>query len=127
KRVLRLRENADQRILIERIERHHRREAADQLGDQPETEQVVRLDTLERTAIVGRRRRAIRAVEADAALAAPGFDDLLQTIERTTADEQDVLRVDLDVLLLRVLPPALRRDRRDRPFQDLEQRLLHAL
>src|SRR5690606_13831844 len=41
------------------------------------------------------------------------------------ADEQDVLRVDLDVFLLRMLPAALRRYRRDGALEDLEQRLLH--
>ena len=54
------------------------------------------------------------------------LDDLLEPVERAAADEQDVLRVDLDVFLLRVLAAALRRNRRDRALEDLEQRLLHA-
>ena len=59
---------------------------------------------------------------ADAAL-----DDLLEAAERAAADEQDVGRVDLQELLLRVLAAALRRHVRDRALDDLEQRLLHAL
>src|SRR5690606_25114565 len=55
------------------------------------------------------------------------LDDLLQAIERTTTDEQDVPRVDLDVFLLRVLPSALGRYRRGGLFADLQQRLLHPL
>src|SRR5207247_10711137 len=56
-----------------------------------------------------------------------GLDDLLEPVERAAADEEDVPRVDLDVLLLRVLAAALRRYARDRALEDLEQRLLHAL
>ena len=42
-------------------------------------------------------------------------------------DEQHVGGVDLDELLVRVLAPALRRHRRLRALEDLQQRLLHAL
>ena len=52
---------------------------------------------------------------------------LLEADERAAADEEDVRRVDLDELLVRVLAPALRRHVGDRPLEDLEQRLLHAL
>ena len=65
--------------------------------------------------------------EADLPAARARLDDLLQAVERAAADEQDVLRVDLDVLLLRMLAAALRRHDRDRALEDLEQRLLHAL
>ena len=54
-------------------------------------------------------------------------DDLLEPDERAAEDEQDVRRVDLDELLLRVLAAALRRHGRLRALEDLEQRLLHAL
>ena len=54
-------------------------------------------------------------------------DDPLQAGERAAADEQDVGGVDLQELLLRVLPPALRRHRGDGALHDLQQRLLHAL
>ncbi len=53
-------------------------------------------------------------------------DDLLETVERAAADEQDVGRVDLHELLVRVLAPALRRHRGDRPLDQLQQRLLDA-
>src|SRR4029453_11158261 len=53
-------------------------------------------------------------------------NDLLEAREGTAADEQDVGRVDLQELLLRMLATALRRHRRDRAFDQLEQRLLHA-
>ena len=65
--------------------------------------------------------------EADRFLADAPLDDPVEVGERAAADEQDVLRVDREELLVRVLAPALRRHRRDRALEDLEQRLLHAL
>ena len=53
-------------------------------------------------------------------------DELLKTGEGTAADEQDVRGIDLQKLLLRMLAAALRWNRSDRAFHDLEQRLLHA-
>src|SRR2546426_5136095 len=44
KRVLRLREDADQRIFVERVERYGDRQPADELGDEPVAQQIVRLD-----------------------------------------------------------------------------------
>ncbi len=55
------------------------------------------------------------------------LDDAVQARERAAADEQDVRGVDLDVLLLGVLSPALGRDVGDGAFEHLEQGLLHAL
>ena len=55
------------------------------------------------------------------------LDDLLQAVEGAAADEQDVGGVDLDEVLVRVLAPALRRHVGHRAFEDLQQRLLHAL
>src|SRR5690606_13262277 len=62
-----------------------------------------------------------------AILAQPPADDVLHAFEGATADEQDVGRVDLDVLLVRVLPAALGRHVGDRALHDLEQRLLNTL
>src|SRR5262249_618213 len=47
--------------------------------------------------------------------------------ERAAADEEDVRRVDRDVLLLRVLPAALRGNVADRPLEHLQERLLDSL
>jgi hypothetical protein len=58
-------------------------------------------------------------VEADALVADAALDDLVEAGERAAADEQDVRRVDLDELLVRVLAPALRRHRRLRPSRIL--------
>ena len=55
------------------------------------------------------------------------LDDLVEADEGAAADEQDVGRVDLVELLVRVLAPALRRHVGDGALEDLEQRLLDAL
>src|SRR5207244_7365308 len=90
-------------------------------------EQIVLLDFAEhlrlRQLLVPRRG----AVESNLAAACSGFDDLLQSIEGATANEENVLRVELDILLLRVLATPLWWNGSDGSFDDFEQRLLHAL
>jgi hypothetical protein len=114
--------------LVELVERRDDRQAADELGDQAELDQVLGLGLAQHRAdvlaVVGRRDLG---AEADAGLGAALADDLLEAVERAAADEQDVGRVDLDELLVRVLAAALRRDARDRALDELQQRLLHAL
>src|ERR671937_1143915 len=71
-------------------------------------------------------RSHLRA-EADGALPDAPADDLVQAGKRAAADEQDVRRVDGEELLVGMLPAALWRYRRDRPLENLQERLLHAL
>ena len=54
-------EDPHQRVLVERLERDHHREAADQLGDEAEAEQVVRLDLGEGVLAVARCGGGLRA------------------------------------------------------------------
>ena len=65
--------------------------------------------------------------EADHLAADPLADDLFEADERAAADEQDVRRVHLDVLLLGMLAAPLRRHVGHRAFEHLQQGLLHAL
>ena len=58
--------------------------------------------------------------ESDHLLAKSLGNDVLQSDERSAADEQDIGRVDLDVLLLRVFTSSLRRDVGYGPFEHLE-------
>src|SRR5690606_23322221 len=127
-RVLRLGENLDERILVELLERRDDGQPADELRNQAVLDQVFRLDVLQHLADVSARLLVALHIgdEADAALLRAVQNDLLEPGERTAADEQDVRRVDLQELLLRVLAAALRRHRRDRALDQLEQRLLHA-
>nr|WP_263862629.1 hypothetical protein [Bifidobacterium platyrrhinorum] len=57
----------------------------------------------------------------------PRPDDVGEPHERAAADEQDAACVDRHGLELTMLARAFDGHRRDRPLQDLEQRLLHAL
>ena len=107
------------------VERRQDGQAADELGDEPELQQVLGHDVGEAVAEV--LRVVQRLAEAEALAARARLDDLLEAGERTTDDEEHVGRVDLDELLVRVLAPALRRHRRRGALEDLEQRLLHAL
>ena len=96
-------------------------------GDESVFEQVVGHD-LRDDHVFGRVAGLVElGGEAHGPLADPGLDDLLDPGEGTTADEEDVRGVDLDVLLVRVFAPALRRHRRVGAFEDLQERLLHAL
>src|SRR5438046_7972265 len=103
------------------------RQAADELRDEPVLQEVLRLQVLEgfghRLALVARVWRT----EADRAPPDPLLDDLLKSVERAAADEQDVGRVDLDEVLVGMLATALRRDIRHRALEDLQQRMLEAL
>ena len=109
------------------MQRAHHRQAADELRNQPELDQVLRLDLLEHHADVAALLRLDVGLEAERLLADAALDHLVQADERAAADEEDVGRVDLEEFLVRVLAPALRRHVGDRAFEDLEQRLLHAL
>src|SRR5207253_2698587 len=101
--------------------------AADELGDEAEFEQVFGLAMLESLASLALVGSGDVGAEADRlALQAVG-NDLLEAGEGAAADEQDVGRVDLQELLLRVLAAALGRDRSGSAFHQLEQRLLDAL
>src|SRR5574339_368813 len=55
--------------------------------------------------------------------AEPPGDLLVEPDERAAADEEDVGRVDLEELLVRVFAPALGRHVGHRALQDLQQRL----
>src|SRR5215472_5931487 len=126
-RVLRLGEDRDQRALVELIERRHDRQAADELRDQPVLDEILGLDVVEQVAAV---RAGIDAAhfgrKPDAAFLRAVENDLLETGERPSADEQDVAGVDLQELLLRVLATTLGRHGCDGPFDQLQQRLLYA-
>ncbi len=102
-------------------------QAADEFGDQAEVKQVFGLDLFEDV-----HRRIVEVflrgvgVEAEGVAAETALDDVLESDEGAAADEEDLLGVDLDVFLLRMLAAALRRDVADGALEDLEQGLLHA-
>src|SRR5690606_4136699 len=126
-RVLRLREDVDQRLFVELVQGRDHRQSADELGDEPELEEIFGLRAREQLAELELLLRLDVGAEAQGLLADAALDELLEPHEGAAADEQDVLRVDLEEILLRVLSAPLRRDVRDGALDDLEEGLLHAL
>ena len=114
-------------VLVEIVERRDDRQAADEFRDQPEFQQILRLEVLQDLAGLALVGPAHLGAEADRGALPALRDDLFEPGERAAADEQDVGGVDLQEFLLRVLAPALRRHRGDRALHDLQERLLHAL
>ena len=125
--VLGLGEDLDERVLVQRVEADHDGKPADELGNEPEFGEVLRLDFLQQGVIHFRTAQTEVAAEAHGGVVLAGGHDLIQPDERPAADEENVGRVDLQALLLRVLSAALRGHGRDRAFDDLQKRLLHAL
>src|SRR5712691_12155512 len=125
--VLRLGQYLDQGLLVEFLERRHDRQLPDELGNKPILDEVFWLDGAQDLADVLAVLQAshVRA-KADAALFRAAADDLFQAVERSPADEQDVRGVHLHEVLVGMLAAALRRHGRDRPLDQLQQRLLHA-
>uniref|UniRef100_A0A0N4ZZK6 RIH_assoc domain-containing protein n=1 Tax=Parastrongyloides trichosuri TaxID=131310 RepID=A0A0N4ZZK6_PARTI len=125
--VLRLGEDLHQRSLVELVEGCQYRQAAYELGNQAKLDQIVRLDFTQRLAnLLAFFLAANFRTKADATAGGTVLDDLFEARERTAANEQDVARIDLQELLLRVLAATLRRYRGNRALDQLEQCLLHA-
>src|SRR5229473_3162073 len=126
--VLRLGEYLDECLFVQFLQRRHDRQPPDELRYQPVLDKVFGFDRPQDLADVLAVLQAshVRA-EADAALLGAAADDLLQAVERSAADEQDVGGVHLHEILVGMLAAALRPHGRDRPLDQLQQRLLHAL
>ena len=97
-----------------------------ELGDEPELVKVFRQNLAEQVDVV------ILGCAAEQSKPMPCFPTRAEMMssepcECARDDEQDVGRIDLDELLVRMLAPALRRNRGNRSLEDLEQRLLHTL
>src|ERR1700722_1556707 len=126
-RILRLHQDRNQRVFVQFLQRRDHRQAAHEFGNQAVLDQILGLRVVEH--VVAVRPRVLFAHlgdEADAALVRAVHDDLLESGERTAADEQDVGRVDLQKFLLRMFAAALRRHGGDRAFNQFQERLLHA-
>src|SRR3954463_2358670 len=126
-RVARLGEDRDEVLAGELMHGAHHWQTADELGYQAVVDEVLGQRVLEDLAGVAIDARLDRRAEADALVADPSLDDLVEVRERPAADEQDVRRVDREELLVGVLAAALRRHARGGPFEDLQKRLLDAL
>src|SRR5207237_7731579 len=102
-------------------------QAADELRDHAELDQVARLDQRQHLADAAVVLGLHGGAEAQALLARAPLDDVLDAVERAAADEQDIRCINLNVFLLIVLLPAAWGDVGAGALDDLEQRLLHLL
>src|SRR5438132_13517291 len=125
-RVLGLGEDAHDVLLIEVVQGDDDRQAADELRDEAVLQQVLRLQVLQGLRDDPLLGPVVRSAKPDRPPPDALLDDLLQAVESAAADEQDVGRVDLDEILVRVLATALRGDIGHGALEDLQQRLLHS-
>ena len=125
-RVLRLREYLHEGGLVQRFETNDHRQAADEFGDEAEFEEVVVRDVGEELvlALIAAEGAGGTKAEADVVLREALFDVGVESLEGTAADKQDVRRVYLEEVLVRVLAAALGGHIRDAAFNDLEEGLL---
>src|SRR5262249_28112850 len=98
----------------------------DELGDHAELQQVVTGDLAEQLAQVLFALFRV-AAEADGFAAGTAGDDVIEADQGGATDEKKGRGGYLGVFLFGVFAAPLRRDVTDRPFEHLEQRLLHAL
>src|SRR5437867_2560416 len=101
-RVLGRGQDLDQRRLVEVVEGAHHVQAPHELGDQAVLDEVRRLHLRDRGRHLGRLGSARLRAEAQALLADPPLDDLVEAHEGPAADEEDVGGVDLVELLVGV-------------------------
>src|SRR6476660_940711 len=126
-RVLRIGQNHEQLVLGEGVQSADHRQPSDKLRDQSEGKQILRLDGMDR---LPRDRVGIPSVTGMKAHRRPTkatLDNLVETDESATANEKNLLGINLDVLLMRMFAAALRRHVADGSFEDFQESLLHTL
>src|SRR5579859_658463 len=127
--------NFDQRLFIQVIQDADDRQAPHKLGYQAKFDQIERLALGEQLGIaLGFRDEFDRVLillgagtKAHGLLAHTAAYDLFQSYEGASADKEDVGGVNRGEFLVRMLAATLRRNVGDGAFQNLQQRLLHAL
>src|ERR1700722_2892644 len=119
-RVLWLGQNLLQGVLVEILKGSDDGQTADELGNEAEFQQVLRLDLAEHFARTSVVRRLNLGRKPNRGALATRRDDPLKTGKSPTANEQDIGRVDLQKFLLGVLASALWGNARNRPLHDFE-------
>ena len=95
------------------------RDTADEFRDEAEFHQILGLHLFQELIIaVSILLHDLRS-KTDGAGGDPLFDDLFQSVEGPSADKEDILCIDLDQLLLRMLPATLGRNGGDGSLQNL--------
>ena len=125
-RIARLGENAHESLPIQRVHRRDHGQSPNELRDEPELVQILRGRLGEQVVLID-DVAAVIDVEPDRTDPNTLVDDVLQPSECPRDDEENVRRVNLQEVLVRVLASTLGRHRGSRPLEDLQQGLLDAL
>ena len=125
-RVLGLSQDRHHFFLGQRVERAHHRQTANEFGNHSESEQVLGLnvpDGLLPQRFLHFKRRAAKAHHF---LANAFLHNFIQPDKGAATNEENLLRVDLDVFLVRMFPATLRRNIAGAAFENFQKRLLNA-
>ena len=123
--ILRLGKNTEKRILVQAVKICHDRQTSDDFRDKAIGFQVLGSHVAKEIVLV--HFLLFRCRKTDYLGIETLCDTTLDSLEGTAADEQDVLGIDMNELLLRMLAASLRRYIDDTSFQKFQQCLLHAL
>ena len=93
-RILRLRQDVDERVFIEGVQRYDDGQAPDEFRNQTVLQQIFGQDVPQDLTDVPMLMRGDIRSKSELFLAKTRFDDLFDAIERAAADEQDVRRID---------------------------------
>jgi len=104
------------------LERGQNRKTPDELRDHPEGKQVLGFYGGEGLQLLGTMESLLlTGMEPQRLSTGPALDDLVEADEGPSADEEDVLRVKLDVFLMGMLAAALWRDVAGGSLEDLAE------
>ena len=119
-------QDACQCVAVQRVEVGEDREASDDFRNESETLQVLRHDIAHEVFGVD-FLGVLHGVVAHGVRVQSLCDFLFNAVEGASADEEDVLRVHVNVVLVGVFASAFGRYVDDGTFQEFQQALLHAL
>ena len=124
--ILRFQKNLPHGVVGKRVQGGNNRNAPHQLGNEPEFQEVVRLNALQENRVVAIEHLAALRHESDRIDGHPVSDNLLQAVEGAPHDKENVPGIDVYQTLFRMLAPAFRRHTGHSAFKDFKQGLLHA-
>ena len=117
--VLRLAKYSDKRVSIERIKSYDNRKSSDQLGNKSVFNKIVRSYLFDNRILFSFTPGDNLGRIPDSLSAKSAFDNIRESVESASADEQDIGSVYLNKLLVRMLSSSLRRNIRYRALEYL--------
>ena len=110
KRVFRLFYNSYERVLVEVVESYYNRQSADKLGNDTVFDDVVRDNVLVNSARNLFLLCLLSCIKADLLITLTALNNRLNSLECASANEENILGIDLNKFLVRMLSAALRRN-----------------